>query len=384
MSLVESRLATFNFIIWWAEARIKFRLRLHLAENDGISINVLSLAQIKNSSVANVAGVNINDPQFIAYVNEAVRQLVNLGEWWGTVKAMVGTSYRGCMVWPAGVDSVLATNINCRPATVANYWYEFFPLETVLDGTFAGYGYGGGFSDFVSQFPMSQRAPKSVVRFSGTTPVFNQPSTSDPFAVQVTADNAVDYGKTVTIYGKDTNGLEIVTLRPDGSTQRGYVLTLSSLSPYTTVTFSEISAVIKDTTVANVRLWVYAPAAPFGTPVAVYSGSETNPQYLFSELTRTLGFVNSANPCLQRVEALVKLSPMPVAQDSDLVIIDNIDAIKSMVQSIRAREAGNDDDSNKFELNAVRRLNAELRSRFPNQQVVARCNPVGNMIASPI
>jgi len=341
---------------------------------------MLTFGQIKSSAVKDVAGVSVSSPQFVEYVNQAVRQLCRLGEWWGTVKAMVGTSYNGCMVWPVGVDSVLATNVNCRPATVANYWYEFLPIETCFNGRMSD-----GIRDFVSTFPNYPECPKPVVRFSGTMPVFYYPATIlNPFAVQVTCDNAADYGKTITIYGKDTSGIEVVALRPDGTTQRGYVLTLAATSPSTTTVFSEISAVVKDQTVANVRLWVYDPTAPFGTPVAIYSANETNPEYLFSELARVPYRSHGTALCKQHIEALVKLAWMPVAQDSDLILLDNIDAIKSMVQSIRYRESGDDDNANKMEMNAVRRLNAELRSRFPNQQVVIRCNPIGLPIYSPI
>lgn len=336
---------------------------------------MLTLAQIKNSSVASVAGCDVNSAQFIQYVNDAVRMLCNMGEWFGTVKAMRGMALNGTIVWPEGVDSVLAFNDQCRPATVANYWYEFFPVNENpgFYQFFDGYLNNG----LDSRFGLGM--PKSVLRFSGTSPVYIQPSIQNPFAVQVTADSPADYGKTVTIYGIDTNAQEVVSKRSDGSTQRGIVLTLGPGIVFNPTVFQSIPNVVKDLTTGNVRLWIYTPTIQQPQQIAVYSGSQTNPQFLSSH------FRSPRLNCVQSVEALVKLSPMPVSQDSDLVVIDNIDAIKTMVQSIRFGESGDKTTGNEYEVDAVRRLNAELRTRFPNQQVVARVNPIGkHVIYSPI
>jgi hypothetical protein len=316
---------------------------------------MLTLAQVQNSPVANIAGVAPTSQQFIDYVNQAVKILMDKGEWFGTVKAMVGTTYKGCMIWPSGVTSVYAVNSGGRHVPAANYWYEFVEWN------------GQHHHDFENVVrPLGGRRPNSVIRFSGTVPVFNNATMANPFQVQATVGLSSDYGKTITIYGQDSNGVEVYSLRPDGSTQRGFLMTLGGLS-VTSMAFSNIDAVIKDLTTAPVSLWVYSPSAPQQIPVAVYQGWETSPQYLFSDLRGGGNHCFNGQPVPHCIEALVSISPTPVAQPSDLIQLDCLDAIKMMVQSIRAREGNDGGDADALELTAVRRLNAELQKRFPYQ-----------------
>lgn len=316
---------------------------------------MLTLSQVQNSTVANIAGVGPTSQQFIDYVNEAVKILIDKGEWFGTVKAMVGTTYRGCMIWPSGVTAVYAMNSRGRHVNVSNYWYEFVEWNGQ---------HGHDFENVVR--PLNGRRPESIVRFSGTVPVFNNPTAAAPFQIQATAGLASDYGKTVTIYGQDSNGVEVFSLRNDGTTQRGYLMTLGGLS-VTSMAFSNVTAVAKDITTAPVTLWVYSPSTPMQTPVAIYQGWETSPAYLCSDLRGGGNYCFNGQPIPHCIEALVSLSATPVAQPSDLIPIDNLDAIKMMVQSVRAREGNDTGDADQLELTAVRRLNAELQKRFPYQ-----------------
>jgi hypothetical protein len=323
---------------------------------------MLTLGQIKTGPVGNIAGVNVQDPQFIAYVNEAVETLLDLGDWWATVVSMRGLVYNGCMTWPHKIESVLAINLNGRSERVAGPWYSFVPIN----------------SDFASMIERPDfynawgrgRHNRSAVEFSGTQPMFSGPTPFNPFQIQVTADNPVDYGKAVTIYGLDTNGQEVFSNQFDGTQgatvpQRGVRLVLSAASTFTTQVFSTVTAVTKDITVGDVRGWQYIPTGSTGALASVWRGSQTSPEFLFSRIS------GAEHNRIYHMEALVKIGFEPVSQDSDIVCIGNGSAIKSMIQSIRARESGNDADGDKYETTAIRRLNMELNNRFPDQQFVA-------------
>jgi hypothetical protein len=66
--------------------------------------------------------------------------------------------------------------------------------------------------------------------------------------------------------------------------------------------------------------------------------------------------------CVSRpLIALVKLRFVPVVLDTDLVLIDNLDALKNMIQSIKYAEAGDDRMADKYEARAIRELNMGLR-----------------------
>ena len=324
---------------------------------------MLTLKQIKNSSVANIASADVNSVQFSNYVSEAVSRLCDLGDWVGSTATMVSQVYidtqNGVMVWPYFVDAVLAVKENRRLAPPKNYWYEFVPT-------------GGEWARTVTGLMNNYHSncwPR-VVRFSGTTPVLLQPSPANPFAIQATAENAADNGKTVTIYGVDTNGNEVYTTQ-DGVIQRGVTVTLVT-NPITkddaggVINFISISHVSKDQTGAEVNLWVYSLTSPYATLVANYAANETSPQYLFSQISGVL------QPSWKFIEALVKIKPLPVVNDNDLIPLDNIEAIKSMIQSIKRAEAGDVDGANKFEVEAVRRLIMALNTKYPLEQIEAR------------
>jgi len=209
---------------------------------------------------------------------------------------------------------------------------------------------------------------QGAVVFSGSQPLFAGPAPSNPFQIQVTADNPTDYGNTVTIYGYDSNGQEVITARPDGSTQRGIQLTLAAIAPYTPMAFGSVTHVAKDLTVGNVRAFQYLPASGMGILAGIFGGSQTSPEFLYSKLHRW-----GCKPgCVYPISALVKLGFNSVSQPSDILSLDNLDAIKVMVQSMRSREAGDMQTAQAQEVEAIRRLNMQVETRFPLDQVIAK------------
>lgn len=324
---------------------------------------MLTLGQVKSSSISNVAGVNVNDPQFTMQVNDAVRQLMDMGDWWATVVSMKGVVAGGCMTWPHKIDAVLAINLNGRAERLANHWYSFIPIN-------------GHFSemiesrDFYTTWGRGHHQ-RNAVEFSGTQAMFSPPSLENPFQIQVAATNPADYGKSVTIYGFDANGQEVFSDQFDSTaqavvSQRGIKMTLAAAAPYTAV-MTNVSAVIKDVTVGDLWAWKYISGA---TPsvdgvVAIWRGSQTSPEFLYSRIS------NADKNRIYTMDALVKIGYEAVAQDSDILPLGNIDAIKSMVQCIRSREQGDEQVADKHEATALRRLNMELRNRFPDEQFVA-------------
>lgn len=324
-----------------------------------------TLAQLKASTIPNIAGVNPQDPQFIAYVNEAAQTLIDLGDWWATVVSVRGLVVGGCMTWPHKVDAVLAINLNGRSEKLANYWYSFVPVNSQFAGLMRE-------TDIYLEWG-NGRHGRNAVEFSGTQAMFAGPSPQNPFQIQVTADNPADYGMAVTIYGLDASGQELFSNQFDGTQnavvpQRGVRMVLAALAPVTPSQVSVVTSVTKDITVGDVKAWYYAapPAIPASlTMIASWRGSQTSPEFLYSRIP---GADCNRIYCL---EALVKLGFEPVAQDSDICVIGNEAALKSMIQAIKRREAGDDAGADKYEQTAIRRLNMELNNRMPVEQFVA-------------
>jgi hypothetical protein len=330
---------------------------------------MLTLAQVKSSSVANVAGVNVSDPQFVQYVNDAVRQLMELGNnggsrgWWGTVQHMVGTAYDNCIVWPANVVAVLGMEQRGHEIPVRNHWYSFLPLDQHCHR-------------WAQEWPTQHRHHHGMAVFEGETCLFRPIQAATYVTV---LGLGADVGKTITLYGTDYAGNEVFQTRADGSVQRGVVLTLGgTVTPQpaiggatTPMQMFTVTSVAKDATIGAVQLFQWNGTTGIGSLMASYNAGDINPKFLYSRLHRS--HVPACN-----VHALVKLGFSAVSQDSDVLPLDCVDAIKSMVQSIRSRESGDEENGDKFERTAIRRLVAQVNNRFPIEQMVVRFNPLGD------
>jgi len=318
---------------------------------------MLTLGDIKSSSVQNVSGVNPSDPSFTQYVNDAVRMLIELGHggsrgWWGTVKEIEGFAYSGCFVWPADVIAVLGIRTFRGGLNISNQWYDYInPTGSCNDWARCWNG-------------------RPVIEFHGETCLF-RPIIASPVQLQAVAESAQDTGKQIVIYGDDLNGNELLTVT-GGVASRGITLTLGSTN-VTNIAISRVTNVQKPSTIGRVRLYSYYGNAPVEL-LAIYNGSDINPKFQYSTLTAN---GSAACNCPMSVRALVKLGFRAMSINSDICPIDNVDAIKSMVQSIRAREAEEHDSADRHEKMAMRRLVAQVNSRFPLEQFSVAFKPFG-------
>jgi hypothetical protein len=108
---------------------------------------------------------------------------------------------------------VLAFN-RCGSAPPKNFWFSY---DSVLPNTFHSWWRNGQFLC----------ASDLALADHGTSPVFNQIPCGQNRYLRYYITNPADVGKTITVFGTDGNGLEIITTRSDGTTQPGIVLTLA-------------------------------------------------------------------------------------------------------------------------------------------------------------
>jgi hypothetical protein len=134
---------------------------------------------------------------------------------------------------------------------------------------------------------------------------------------------------------------------------------------------------LKDQTQGIVRLFQFDQINNVLLNCAEYQPSEMSPAYQHSRLQGFRFTPNSCNQGLKSIKALIKLQFVEVQSDTDLVLIDNLDAIQLMIHSIRNRDKGNDGLSKTQEIDAIRELNYDLRDKFPIEQFVCSFNPYG-------
>lgn len=321
------------------------------------SPSTLTLAAVRSSSIANIAGVCVTSSAFLGQLNEAVSRLMDAGDWWNTVVKARLCVQRDCIAWPRWVGTVLAINFCNQNRPIQNRWFDFMPITA-------------------SDCMLSGRWKSNVtVVDDGLTPVFNNVACGESHALRAYVRLQADAGKTITFFGKDENGQEVMTKDALGNWMQGETVALAAPYVQTTTQFREVERVIRDQTTGPVDVYQYDATQNLLLDMAHYEPTETNPMYRHSTIRGGCGS-RSARTCYsadgskaRKVEILAKLQFIPVVVDTDTVQIDNVPALKLMIQAIRLEEAGNDQEAASKQLLAIKELNRQLRNKLPLDQI---------------
>jgi len=328
---------------------------------------LITYGDLQDSRILQIAAAPPTSPEFASLVNASVRQLMVRGNWWATVQPMEGCVTDNCIVWPRYVTATLAMNAGNRNAELSNVWGRFLPWDSANTALACNYFQNGHVGNVRAEM-------------DGTVPVSNPIACNSGMSLLFYIDNASDTGKTITLYGIDSHGQVIRTQRPDTTWQEGVQLTLAAPYVQTPMLVRKVTRVVKDVTNGMVRGYQWdgislSGTAPLLLDLCTYAPGETSPQYLHSRLTGARFPTPSC--AFSRITALVKLGFVPVVNPNDLVLIENVDAIRDMVMAIKAKEAGDLNTATTHELNAFRELNYQMRDRFPIEQFTTDFRPFG-------
>lgn len=332
----------------------------------------ITLASVLQSRIPQAIGLCQDDvPGVASYTNEAQQRLINAagetgfwGGWYETAFNVTRTDpYITCPPEIARLGGMAVCNF---PIRIQNQWYEF--LE-------AGIGpvpkpCGRGFQDPLEAYER------------GVFPTaYNLVGTNSLLRVYIS--DVRDLGRRMLISGTDLAGN--VLYSTDGNAQAvGTYLTFEQ--PFFTTAFvvTSISAVQKDITFGDVRLYAVDATTGVETLLSKYGPTEQNPAY-------RRYFINSIPPtsCLSpafnqqtivQVKAMAKLEFMPVKYPTDFLIIGNIPALKEECMSIRYGEMDTDTGSilaaKKHKL-AIRLLNQELTHYLGKDRIAVNFAPFG-------
>jgi hypothetical protein len=335
-------------------------------------VSLLTLSQVQKGPASRVSGLVPSSQDFRNYVNDATRQLMRRASWWSTVQPMEGCIRNRYITWPRRVASVLAVNVCGRPMDVKNFWYRFLNYDLTY-----------GRQDWWMW------RDHFALEMDGTIPVYNPVVCSTGMVLLFYPSDPSDVGKTITIYGIDFNGQALRMQRPDGTIQDGLQVTLAVPFGSTQIPIRKVDRVVKDVTNFPVRgyQWDGVALNSNGTPavldLAYYEAGETNPEYIHARFGGNC-FGNNIScatqqPCQAiKITALVKLAFVPVMYPDDLVLIENQDALRDMIISIRKKEAGDMATSVMYEKSAIRELNYETYQRWPWEQTNVSFRPFGH------
>ncbi len=316
----------------------------------------LRLYDCRLSRLPGVIGLCVGDVTGIANaVNSAQRQLLMAKEasdesWYGTwaeVRLNVSRA-EPYITLPREIARLEAVTVCDRAVPVFNQFYEYLLFG---NGRMAAHNHT---SRWHGERLRAAYTRNNAVLFTDLT--------NAPQLIAIYGTNPADLAGTsrVLLQGLDQNGNRVYS--QDGLNQvDGVFVTLKSPFATSTVQFSRITGVQKDITSGPVQIFQLDPATAAQVLLLVMEPSETTAsyrRYYFDHLPCGGRPPAPAGTCpAPQVTAIAKLELIPVATDTDYLLLQNLEAIIEECMAIRMSEI---EDWRCVETCAVRLLNGEL------------------------
>ncbi len=285
-------------------------------------------------------------------LDEAQMILINEGDWKSTVQKIRVRVNNNSFALPRNVETILkayhADDHHLSPSRVWSMGYE------LLDGGPGVIGAGANDHEWVDLIDLGDGWPMMF-------PIGN---TARPLVAFSTGDD--DSGKTIRVRGRDgghaeispdTPGEDLVIRRWKGGVE-GTVD--SGQIKATTNEFVEIDFIKKPVTTGYVSIFAYQSSDHAMWFLGKYHPNETQPSFRRYKLTGRTSV--TTEDCLT---LLVKLRYVPLVDDTDVLIIQNLPALRLMCQSIHSRNMGDTGDALAKQGDAVRMLDQQLKSSHP-------------------
>jgi len=284
-----------------------------------------TLAHARAARIPEALNLRGTDPRFIQYINEATERLLYLGHWHGTVQRFSMRPIAGVLTFPPQIATIEKMAVNGEVGSVRDYWYEF-----IGDGL--GIQNPGSSSGFI----------QAIAR--GNYPTFGEISPPNK-KVRFVCERAQDVGKLVLVLGRDDQGNWIRTQLTNGDWQDGEYVPLAedfgpssgSISAYSFASISDV--ILPPGRIGQCWMYEYTDATT-QVMIGQYQYWETNPayaRYFFPSIGNNAVGVT--------VEVMAKLAFIPVAVDTDYLIIGNLGALKLGCLAAKAEEEGRYSDA---------------------------------------
>lgn len=258
----------------------------------------LTLADVRDALYSYVVPEDANSSKFTSYINQVRERIIHSGKWKGTTFTVAFDTSRGYLTLPRTAEALLAVHVSKQPLVIQSRWYEY--LQS-----------GPG------QIDVTQANLSTVIDMGDNFCTLDD--LSEPAQLVVQCQSADDNGLEIVIRGLDADGNQICS--SDGSI--GETVVLSTSPTFTVATFAQITSVTKPITVGNVTISQDAAPNPH-ILLSTYAPTETHPQYRRYKLGQTT----------QAVTGVCKLRYVPLVDDKELVIPDNLGAYKMGLQAL--------------------------------------------------
>lgn len=294
----------------------------------------LTLGDLRNSRITRAVNICPEDERFPQWVNNFQERAFALGRWWGSTQLLRLCVSSSCVVLPREVAVIEAANFNCCGGiAMRNSWHQFIRPHACCDGTYnrshalpiCTGGRRGCSCCGCSEYGFEDRDTVSSFGF-----------TNAGQKIRIYPGGASDEGKKIILKGYDSNGVWVRTSF-DGIVQDGEQVTLALpfVNSATTWGAGNPLGVLKDET--DYRVLMYALDVSTATEthqIADYQPSETRPMY------RRMSLPGNCSSSTQTIQAIVSLQHIPVVDDNDFLLFQNLAAYTDGVLGEIARENG--------------------------------------------
>lgn len=294
----------------------------------------LTVGHIRNKTrIPQSLGLCSTDSRVLAYLNEAQERLVPKGLWVGTYGRFRICATDGCVTLPPQLANIERMALCGQPRPVHDMFYEFldngFGTRNAVCQNNSGTSCCGGGGCGL---------PEANLR--GWFPSFADIRGTDK-KLTLVCDVSADVGKEVLLTGYDENGNWIRT-NPGGVWQDGETVELAQSTGVTTTKFFDggLSGVqfLED---REGQVWLYENDTVAVTlrMIGSYQYWETNPSYARYLFPGVLSQTQDDDSCgLTTIELIGKLEILPLVQDTDLLLITSVPALKEMCLGIKKAE----------------------------------------------
>jgi hypothetical protein len=333
-------------------------------------------AQVKTelARVSGTSGMPVTDARLIEQVNLVQEELASEGDWPGIVDRWFMVATNGNIILPAYLDRLMQITIAGVPREIRSPWAQFVQYgpgvrddERTRNRDWCGPDVIFDVGEVPSRVCIPLSAGSACICDDATDT--NPPG---PWKLRVYA--AVEESDDIyaTVQGLDENGLIVRTQLSDGSGTwiNGERIPISNGSSFfeSTEDFSELTAFTKPDTNGYVRLTAWNGTTEI--ELSNYAPDETSPSYR-KYYSPWLHKMQDSGQCCRTVLARCRRRFMPVQEDTDVLMISNLPALKAMIKAIWKRDADAFDEYAALKLTAVDLLKKEAmaylgKSRVPS------------------
>lgn len=312
--------------------------------------------------VAGATGMNPSNPQVLSYLNLAVQELMDEGDWPSLIARMKFKITGGRMIIPSEFDRVLYLNVNGTPVQMHSPYFEYVGEGPDLITSSNGAPPIDQTSIDLLQYLVGALDKEVVATFEDI------PSDGTIYypVVYGTVDERVNGVRpNILLQGYDQNGVWVRSRDNTGAWIDGINIPINGdTAPYafqSPQAFSVITGAQKPVTNGYVSVYASNGTMP-QTFLVTYAPYDTRPYYRHYFLP---GLSTSQTYC---INARLRRRYTAAVSNNDFLLITNIPALTAMMQAIYYREAKDPQSYAIYKQMAVDILKREAKSYIGQQR----------------